>query len=522
MDSVYDRALVEIGNNNRYQKQYDILYNVGLVLLWSMVYTNIILCLTIVPHMCKIPDNSENITEYSWKQKNIPTYIDIAGEVHFDSCLLFTSTDNHNHTKDCNDFVYDKTWYESTVSTENNWVCGNELYVANILSFSKIGETLGSIVFGWLGDAWGRRPTLLLSLFMIIAGRFLSLIGKNSYIIFMIGCIISAFPSWSVPQSASLISVEFSSSSRRTVITTLRFASYSIGMALMALIFWGLRDWKLLLIATTASLMPYLFLCWKLIESPRWLHTRGRNKECVRALKLIAEKNRMNLTAETEAELLMSIPDVDKACITLNYTVLVLRAGEKSDGNPFVNFAWQCVVEVPSNFIGAWLADSIGRRKTGAISNLITAAMWAIILLRDTTSISLIRHWLFSSIIVIIGRLSIFVSYYALSLFSIELYPTGLRQTGMAYGNIISSCASAVAPYILFMGRRYDIRVPAIILTIASIIAVASSLLLPETLNVKLPETLEEAQNFGKRSKAYEPTDIQAKDNLLPLQEIKK
>lgn len=52
----------------------------------------------------------------------------------------------------CDYFDYDTTWFRTTVPSDNNWVCDKEIYVANILAYSKIGELVGSIFFGWFGD----------------------------------------------------------------------------------------------------------------------------------------------------------------------------------------------------------------------------------------------------------------------------------------------------------------------------------------------------------------------------------
>lgn len=54
----------------------------------------------------------------------------------------------------CDLYDYDKTWFETTVPSENNWVCENELFVPNILAYSRIGEIVGSLFFGWFGDVY--------------------------------------------------------------------------------------------------------------------------------------------------------------------------------------------------------------------------------------------------------------------------------------------------------------------------------------------------------------------------------
>lgn len=73
MDSLYDRALSEVGQEGKFQIQFDIFYNVLLAGLWSMAYNNIILALTITPHTCKLPEIPANFSEYLWKLEYIPT-----------------------------------------------------------------------------------------------------------------------------------------------------------------------------------------------------------------------------------------------------------------------------------------------------------------------------------------------------------------------------------------------------------------------------------------------------------------
>lgn len=47
---------------------------------------------------------------------------------------------------------YDKTWYKKTAPSQENWVCDKELNVANALAVAKIGEVIGTLIFGQLGD----------------------------------------------------------------------------------------------------------------------------------------------------------------------------------------------------------------------------------------------------------------------------------------------------------------------------------------------------------------------------------
>ncbi|CAK1581801.1 unnamed protein product [Parnassius mnemosyne] len=514
MDSIFDRALSEIGQDGRFQKMFDIIYNVVLSILWTMAYMNLMLALIIVPYTCHIPGKPNDVSELSWRQLNIPVYTNAAGEVKFHNCLMYTNYSLHNNTKVCDTYDYDKTWYERTVPTENNWVCDKELYVANILASSKIGELVGSIAFGWYGDTYGRRPTYIISLLLIIFGRAVSLLAGTSFILFVFGTVVAALPSWSVLQSVTAISMEISSPTNRTLTASLRFAGWSVGLAATALLFWCLRDWKIFFIATTATQVPFLLFSWKMIESPRWLWVQGKTKECVKYLKYIAKKNNKNLSKETEEEILTYTPVKNThglgylalfsgwtlakntilqliawICYSTSYTVILMSSGEKTDGNPFLESVWQSLAELPGYFIAAWLADRIGRRYTG--SNVV------------------FRNSLVGSTLAVINRMSATISYSIITIFNMELYPTCIRQSGMSLGNLFISAGSALAPYMLYLGRRYS-QLSNLILIGISLFGIICIVLLPETLNEKLPETIEDAQAFGKKKLKYLPVSSQS------------
>ncbi|XP_021181384.3 solute carrier family 22 member 21 [Helicoverpa armigera] len=541
MDSVYDRAISEVGQDGTFQIQFDIFYNIILAGLWSMTFNNIVLALTITPHMCKIPKKLSNESEHSWKLKYIPTVEDAAGNNKFSDCLVYSNRGN-NITEECNIYDYDRTWFETTVPSDNDWVCENEIYVANIFAYSKIGETVGSLFFGWFGDVYGRKPTYVISLAMLIIGRFLSVLASSSFIIFAIGCVIAALPSWCVTQSASIVSLEISSPKRRANIAKLRLVATSFGLCLMPLLYWWLRSWKVFVVITTATQLPYLFWSWNFIESPQWLWVNGQFKKCVQVLKLIAKVNKTTLGATTENDILTSdLSTTNNAevlgplalfsgwrlavntilqlllwiAVSVNYTVVLLSSAEKSLANPFLDFAWQSLAEIPGYFVASWLADRIGRRFTGVISTALTTLLWVVYAYRDIYNIGWLKNpWLGTALVIII-RFVITMSYYIINLFNMELYPTCLRQSGMSLGNVVSGGAGAVAPYILYLGRRFDARYPSVILIVTTLFGgVLTSYLLPETLNVKLPETLEDAQKFGRRDRSHYMT-VNLKDETI-------
>lgn len=56
------------------------------------------------------------------------------------------------------------------------------------------------------------------------------------------------------------------------------------------------------------------------------------------------------------------------------------------------------------------------------------------------------------------------IVFFAINLQSMEVYPTCLRQSGMAAGAIVSNVLAAFGPYVVFLGTEYDVRYPYFVL----------------------------------------------------------
>ncbi|KAJ0180604.1 hypothetical protein K1T71_004008 [Dendrolimus kikuchii] len=521
-NSLYSGALSQVGDGI-FQKRFDIIYNLILAAVWSIAYNSVLLVLVVVPYTCKIPARSQNISVYDWKLKHIPLE-NITGTQRLSRCLMYENQGGNNITKACNSYEYDTTWYSSTIPADNDWVCDKEIYVANVIAYSRMGEIAGSLFFGWFGDVYGRRLTYILSLILFMTGRIISLMTSKYIVLFTFGCIISCFPSTSAVQSTALISIEISSPQHRSKMAKLRFVANSFGLCMMPFLYWLLRDWKQFFILSTAIIIPYLLYSRKMIESPQWLWVSKRTTKCLKQLRQIANINNTELISEIEEEMLrqqystksenysplilfsgwrLAINTILQLliwiCVSVSYTVNLLRSGEKNDGNPFLEFAWQSLAEIPGYFAAAWLADRIGRRYTGFYSSIFTGVIWIFLSFYEISSLTWISSGTVTTCLVILNKLSLTVTFYVINLFNMELYPTSIRQSGMSLGNLISGGGNALAPYVMYLGRRYDARLPGVILIVASLTSAICTFCLPETLNVRLPETLEEAQNFGNR-----------------------
>jgi len=90
------------------------------------------------------------------------------------------------------------------------------------------------------------------------------------------------------------------------------------------------------------------------------------------------------------------------------------------------------------------------------------------------------------------------VTFFTSCLQCLEIYPTCMRQTGLALGTIVANGIGVVAPYLVHLGTTENIRAPYYILGILFFLGGIGAAFLPETLHKKLPDTMEEARHFGK------------------------
>lgn len=268
------------------------------------------------------------------------------------------------------------------------------------------------------------------------------------------------------------------------------------------------------------SLPVGLFALWPkyMIESPRWLATKRHLKRCANELNRIAKINGKSVRI-TEQKLDDMLPGMQVeevygiaslftgwrlakntialiVCwltVALTYFVLVLNS-TRLGGNPFLSFLYQSAIELPAYIMGRWIGDVIGRRYTNAFSFLAISIVCIpiAILVKDPSA------EFATQVLVIFIKFCSSVTFFAVNLQSMEIYPTCLRQSGIAVGSIVANMFGVLGPYIIYLGTEYDMSYPYIIMGSICFIGFASALLLPETLHHKLPNTLHEAKKFGK------------------------
>ncbi|XP_066998143.2 carcinine transporter isoform X2 [Anabrus simplex] len=546
-EALFDELMKHVGTRGKFQKRFNLTFNLVFSTLVAMPFLNFVLAMAVPNHWCHVPGREKtNYTHERWLELNIPREEGNMEVPTFSKCHMYNRTwldDGLNTTEGgwekvaCqHGWEYDQTWYRMTAPTQEDWVCDKELYVTNVFVFGQVGDVVGTFIFGQLGDIIGRRPNFFISIIVTSIGHCLLVVSASIYPVFLTIYILGSSAGAAAFQSPLALSMEVSDSNQSAHIAMLQCLGWTTGMCIMPMIAWATGEWRTFILITSIPCALFIFLHRMFPESPRWLAAMGKPEECLKVLRYIASVNGTSLPHDTMSILKRLASRKEQVygiaslftgwrlvmntfflatCRTigvLTYYTLVLNVSNMS-GNPFLNFLWQSMVELPGFVLGRYLGDKLGRRWTQAgVLLVVSVANFVIV---ATVTVPGIENFTIAAVVFI--RFCTTIVNYIGYLQSMEMYPTCIRQTGTAVGNVAAGGLAIIGPYIVYLGTSQDVRYPYAILGGITLMGSIMASFLPETLYEKLPETLHEAQQFGRNqrfwSRIHKPVEDKVSQN---------
>ncbi|XP_042372514.1 solute carrier family 22 member 7-like, partial [Plectropomus leopardus] len=392
-------------------------------------------------------------------------------------------------------------------------VCDRKGLTKTTSTIFFLGVMMGAVVFGFLSDKYGRRNMLMTSYVATIVFGFSSAFS-NSFVVFSVLRFLTGFGLTGVSITSIVICVEWVEPDRRSLIIVIASLAWSVGNMLLAAFAFLVNDWRTLIMTVTAPLILAVFSWWWIPESARWLLAHGKVDRAHYYLDKCAKFNKkQKLSSTFKQETLSNMEILDKQ--DKNYTYLHLIKTPKMRKLALkTGIVWfgvattyygislnvsgfgldmhlthfiYAAIEVPAKLILFCLLNIIGRRKCQAGTLLLTGICIAINIFLPQS----LRH--LRAVVAILGKGLSEASFTTVFLYTTELYPTVIRQNGLGYNNFVSRVGVSVAPLILMLEDAWTL-LPQIIICSLAVTSGLAALLLPETLNEKLPETIDDIE----------------------------
>ncbi|KAL1431771.1 hypothetical protein MTO96_013875 [Rhipicephalus appendiculatus] len=368
---------------------------------------------------------------------------------------------------------------------------------------------------------WGRKKSFLLTITVSLVGGIGAAfpVTYEGYIAWR-GVVGMTYPA--IFQTPFIMSMEIMSPEKRTFAGMFVCAVYGVALMSLAGVAYLLRSWFAVAVATSLPFVVLLAMWWLIPESPRWLLSQNRLAEAEILVQKIAKRNGKKIppnflvtfmeqkkglccdeTTSTESVTLRRLahyPNLLKkvvvVCFSWTANTMVyngLSFAVSSMGiSDYVSFAISGAVEVPGVCLAWYFMDRHGRRPV-MLFNMLLGGLACIAIVFAPSDIAWPTVALCS-----LGKLSITASFATIYVYGAELFPTVLRTFAMGIAAMVASVSLIITPHILYLGQIYGVVIPSTIFGVLSVAGGLAILLLPETMNVRLPQTLSEGEDFGK------------------------
>ncbi|KAM9451757.1 solute carrier family 22 member 6-A [Clarias gariepinus] len=441
-------------------------------------------------------------------------------------------------TESCVDgWTYKKNEFISTIVSEWDLVCSLRPLKQMSQTIYMGGVLTGAIIFGGLSDKFGRKVLLTWSYFQLAAlGSFTAL--SPSYLAYCTLRFLTGMAVSGVILNTVSLKVEWIPTKTRTVVGSLSSLFFTFGQVVLAGVAYSLRDWRKLHLAVCLPFFIMFLYSWWFSESARWLVLNGRPVEALQQLHRVAKINGKHEAVEkitlevlqshmkkelqsrktmlTAYDLLRTpvMRRISLCLVVVWFSTSFAYYGLAMDLQKFgvSIYLMQVIfgaVDFPAKLVALVMLTYLGRRLTQGTCLLVSAfVIFTNIFIPNDMQVM-------RTALAVLGKGFTSASFTCVYLYTGELYPTIIRQTGMGFASTMARVGSMAAPAVLILDEVFP-SLPSVVYGAAAVIAGLIAFLLPETLNVPLPDTIEDVEEkWSKKScKVLEQDETVALDTL--------
>uniref|UniRef100_A0A182RHY7 MFS domain-containing protein n=1 Tax=Anopheles funestus TaxID=62324 RepID=A0A182RHY7_ANOFN len=387
----------------------------------------------------------------------------------------------------------------------------------------SIGKFVGASSFGVISDKYGRKTSFSIAATLYIVAGLLTTFSPF-YALLLLGRIgLGASASGVFYPAFALLTENIGKRHRSWMSIAFNF-SYPLGMLCLALAAYLIKPWRDLSLALTIPSFLLVIHLYFLVESPRWLLSKGRERKAYRMVfghsapqelidsATVAEKNQgADADAEPAAvpfstKLKQSFSEFTKLygtpvlcrralichftwCITsLCYYVTALNA-DNFAANRNVYVATTGSVDIVAYILSMIVLAYFGRRSSSFCFFLYAGVCLLVVLAFPQDNTTLLVTF------AMLGRVGITAVYAIVTLHTAELFPTEIRNTALGICSTMAHVGSIAAPYITDLLGRLAWWIPTTICGCAVLLAGALTLLHPETRDAALKDHAQQEQH---------------------------
>uniref|UniRef100_A0A672RBX6 Solute carrier family 22 member 6-A-like n=1 Tax=Sinocyclocheilus grahami TaxID=75366 RepID=A0A672RBX6_SINGR len=428
--------LDEVGGFGRFQMIHVALLSIPGLLMASQNLLNNFTA-GVPEHHCRIPNITAALNEST--AALLRAFIPLDSSRTPSKCTRYTDAQWH--------LITDKPSHTNatelqTEACAEGWTYDKTEFISSIVSesFESVKDMSESSRYSLFSCRFGRKAMLIWSYFQLaVLGTFTAL--SPSYVAYCIFRFLTGMSVSGVILNAVSLKVEWIPTKARTLVGTISSFFFTFGQMILAGVAYSLKDWRKIHVAIGLPFFIFFFYSWWYSESARWLVLNGRSEEALKHLHRVAKINgKPEMTEKITLEVLESHMQKEVQSSKSIHTVFDLLK------TPTMRKISMCLMVV-CNGCFAKANDVFPKH---------------------------IMH---------------FVAFLLL---------TFVQQTGMGFASTMARIGSMAAPAVLILEEILP-ALPSIIYGGSAVLAGFIAFLLPETLDIPLPDTIEDVEEKGMR-----------------------